>query len=53
MRPVERELKEATRPVRVAAMVAILGILILSLGGKVIHDVMEARNDAVATDARR
>lgn len=53
MSPVERELKAATRPARVAAMVAILGILILSLGGKLIHDVMEARDEVMSADARR
>lgn len=53
MSPAQREWKDATRSTRIAAAVAILGILVLSIGGKVIHDRLEARSHANTAQSGR
>lgn len=53
MSSAKHETKQAIKPARIAAFVAILGILIIGIGTKVLHHLLETRSHANATDNRR
>lgn len=53
MSPAQREWKDATRATRIAAAVAILGILIVSIGSNLIRNKVEARSHANSADSGR